>query len=251
MDPARSIWMTATRTRPSASGSRAAGSSGPGGAGAHRAFGEVELEPDLFLRWGCTRRPSGRRAPRRAAGRGRPRGRGCRSWRAGALEGDLALRVAVGDLDPDAVVRAQTQDVRGGARVDHGVGDQFAGEDHGVVDDVREAPALQGVADEGAGGRDRSPDGVEAGSRARGDHRTPRPVLDVRLCHAAPLLACPVVVRSRCPRPSTGRTGVVGQPDARLLTFAVRADAGLQVSAPRGCGRCAKLPNCYGLVRTG
>ena len=99
---------------------------------------------------------------------------------AGALERDLALGVAVGDLDAYAVVAAQAQDVGGGARVDDGVGDQFAGEDHGVVDDVGEAPALQGVADEGAGGRDRAPHGLEGGGRARGDHRTPRPVVDVQ-----------------------------------------------------------------------
>ena len=67
---------------------------------------------------------------------------------AGALERDLAFRVTVGDLDPYAVVVAQTQHIRGGARVHHGVGDQFTRQDDGVVDDVGEAPALKGVADE-------------------------------------------------------------------------------------------------------
>ena len=66
---------------------------------------------------------------------------------------------------------------------------------------------------------------------------------------------------SWCGRPSDARSyschrpgrapGVAGQPHARLLTFAVCADAGRGVSAQSVCGRCAKLPNCYGLVRQG
>ncbi len=97
----------------------------------------------------------------------------------GALERDLSLGVVIGDLDPYAVVAAQADDVRGGAGVDHGIGHQFAGEHHGVVDDVGLAPALERVADEGPGARHGSPDGLEAGGRARGDHRTPRPSLPV------------------------------------------------------------------------
>ena len=94
----------------------------------------------------------------------------------GALERDLPFRIVVGDLDPDAVLRTQTQHVGGGAGVHHRVGDELAGEDDRVVDDVREAPALKGVADEGASGRDRAPDRVEGGSRPRGDHSTPHMV---------------------------------------------------------------------------
>ncbi len=46
----------------------------------------------------------------------------------------------------------------------------------------------QGVADEGSGGRDRSPDGIETGGRARGDHSTPCPVVGVRGPVGDPLL---------------------------------------------------------------
>lgn len=96
------------------------------------------------------------------------------------------------------------------------VGDEFAGQDDCVVDDVGEAPALEGVANEGSGGRDRSPDGIETGGRARGDHSTPRPVVGVRGSVADPLLpgqclvprrprilglspGCSPVVMVRCP----------------------------------------------------
>ncbi|GHI94577.1 hypothetical protein TPA0905_40480 [Streptomyces olivaceus] len=37
-----------------------------------------------------------------------------------------------------------------------------------------------------------------------------------------------------CTTAQTGRTGLAGQPHARLLTFAVRADAGLQCFRPEG-----------------
>lgn len=110
---------------------------------------------------------------------------------AGTLERDLPLGIAVADLDPYTILGAQAQDVGGGARMHDGVGDQFAGEDDGVVDDIGVSPTLQGVADESAGGRHGPPDRVEAGSRPRGDHRTPRTRL-ARLCHDS---ACP----SRCP----------------------------------------------------
>lgn len=133
------------------------------------------------------------------------------------------------------------------------IGDEFAGQDDRVVDDVGEAPALEGVADEGSGGRDRSPDGIETGGRARGDHSTPCPVVGVRGPVADPLLSgqCLVPRRPRilglsprmqsgghgavplrclparsCATAQAGQTGVAGQPHARLLTFAVHADAG-------------------------
>lgn len=93
-----------------------------------------------------------------------------------ALEGDLAFRVVVGDLDPDAVLCAQAEHVRGGACVHHRVGHELAGEDDGVVDDIRVSPPLEGVTDKGTGGRDGAPDRVEGGSRARGDHSTPHMV---------------------------------------------------------------------------
>ena len=67
----------------------------------------------------------------------------------------------------------------------------------------------------------------------------------VSWCGAPPIPLAP------CHRPA-GRTGVAGQPHARLLTFAVRADAGHECFRPdRALGRCAKLPNCYGLVQPG
>ena len=221
---ARSIWTTATRTRLSASGRRSAGSGRAGGAGARPGARAGRVWNQTVLVGGrCTRRPSGRRAPRTAGGRGRPRGRGCamvapgEPWRGISRSG-----IPVGHLDAYAVVAAQTQDVGGGARVDHGVGDQFAGEDHGVVDDVGEAPALEGVADEGAGGRDRSPHGLEAGGRARGDHRTPRPVVDVRGCraHWSLLLGgrLPVAGGPGCCPPGSVRWSCVRRPsDAPLV----------------------------------
>lgn len=218
------------------------------------------MEPDLLVR-GCVFD-----AP--AAGQGRAQLEAAATLAVGAahvdgraLEGDLALRISVGHLDAYAVVTAQTQNVRGRARVDDGVRHQFTGEDYGVVDDVGEAPALECVADEGAGARHRSPDGVEAGCRARGDHRTPRPVVDVQgpvAGRVAPLMrhlrarrplrglsprdqsGGHVRLPLRCPLvapPATaqaGRTGAAGQPHARLLTFAVHADAGLQCFRPEG-----------------
>ena len=211
--------------------------------------------------------------PQRAASaahscRPRPPSRsGCR-WAGGALERDLAFRVAVGDLDADAGVASGGTGRRRGAGVDDRVGDQFAGEDDGVVDDVGEAPALEGVADEGAGGRDGSPHGLEAGGRARGDHRTPR-----RCRHAGPgssLLMGDVSSGDRVPpgispvvmvrRPSDARSCSCHRPGRRDRGLAaackvtyLRGPCGCRsaVIPPRVCGRCAKLPNCYGLVRPG
>ena len=272
MAPARSIWTTATRTRLVGEreqvGGRATGPAArvPTGRSGRSSWNQTCLWVGVYS------------TPQRAASaaqswRPRPPSRsGLPMVTAGALEGDLALGVVVGDLDADAVVAAQAQHVGGGARVDDGVGHQFAGEDDGVVDDVGEAPALEGVADEGAGGRHRSSDGLEAGGRARGDHRTPRPVVDVQGSPGRPV--APLVRRTApsagvrglsrrdqsgghvCGRPSDARscschrpgrrTGAAGQPHARLLTSrAVRMPV-CGVSARRVCGRCAKLPNCYG-----
>ena len=125
----------------------------------------------------CTPRPSGWPEPSTAAARGRPRGRGATCW-PGVLERQLTFRVAVGDLDPHGGVDAQAQHVGGGAGVHHGVGDEFAGEDDGVVDDVGEAPALEGVPDEGAGGGDRTPHRLEGGGCPRGDH-------SLLVCHSS------------------------------------------------------------------
>ncbi len=153
-------------------GEEVGGEGRSGRSGAHRACGQIELEPDGFVRGGVLDAP--------AAGESRAELEAAAAFAVGAshvdgraLERDLALGIPVGHLDAHALVAAQAQQVGGGAGVDHGVGHQFARENHGVVDDVGEAPALEGVADEGAGARDRSPDGLETGGRARGDHRTP------------------------------------------------------------------------------
>ncbi|MEY9814745.1 hypothetical protein RKD21_005002 [Streptomyces albogriseolus] len=153
------------------------GKGGTRGAGADRALGEVEPEPDGLV--------GGRVVDAPVAGQGGAEleaasalAVGAAHVDGGALEGDLTLGIPVGHLDPDAVLAAQAEQVGGGARVHDGVGHQLAGQHHGVVHDVGEAPALEGVTDEGTGARDGSSDGLEAGGRARGDHRTPRPVLD-------------------------------------------------------------------------
>ncbi len=74
-----------------------------GRAGAHRACGEVELEPDQLLGGGVVDAP--------AAGQGCAQLEAAATLAVGAahgdrgpLEGDLALGVVVGDLDPRAVV---------------------------------------------------------------------------------------------------------------------------------------------------
>lgn len=146
-----------------------------GGADAHRAFGEIELEPDVFVRRGVLDAPPGgeRGAEQQTAAALPVR---AAEVQAGALERDLSFRIAVGDLDPDTVLRAQTQHVGGGACVHHRVRHELAGEDDRVVHDVGVPPALKGVTHEGAGGRDGAPDRVEGGSRARGDHSTPHMV---------------------------------------------------------------------------
>lgn len=199
------------------------GEDGARGAGADRAPGEVEVEPDMLASGGVVDSP--------AVGEGGAEQESAAVLAVGAaegaaaLDGDLALGVAVGDLDADAVLGTEAEDLGGGAGVDDGVGDELAGEDDGVVDEFGVSPALEGVPDEGAGGRDGPPDGLEAGSRPRGDHSTPRTRLDARLCHAR---SVPPTARWSCAHHTApaGRTGAVGQPEARLLTFAVRADAG-------------------------
>ncbi len=177
------------------------GEGGAGGAGADRALGQMEVEPDVLER--------GRVLDAPAVGQGRAELEAASALAVetahgggGALERDLALGVVVGDLDPYAVVAAQADHVGGGTGVHHGIGHQLAGEHHGVVDDVGMAPALERVADEGPGARHRSSDGLEAGGRPRGDHRTPRPSLPVHGLMAdrlAPLL-----------RQSTRRPGIRG-----------------------------------------
>lgn len=158
------------------------GEDGAGGAGADGALGEVQVEPDVLAGGGVVDAPAvGEcRAEEQAAAVLAVRA----AEGAAGLDGDLALGVPVGDLDADAVVGAEAEDLGGGAGVDDGVGDELAGEDDGVVDEFGVSPALEGVPDEGAGGRDGPPDGLEAGSRPRGDHSTPRTRLDARLCHA-------------------------------------------------------------------
>ena len=209
MAPVRSIWTTATRTRPSASGSRAEGRAGPAA--------RVPTERSGSSSWNQTCLWVGvystPQRPARAAQSWRPRPpsrSGLPMLMAVRLEWDLTFRVAVRHLDPYAVVAAQAQDVGGRARVHHGVGDQFTGEDHGVVDDVGEAPALEGVTDEGASGRDGPPDRVEAGGRARGDHRTPCPVVGVQGCRGRPAPAW-----AGAGSPSAGDPGVVPQDAVR------------------------------------
>ena len=229
----------------------------PGGAGAHHACGQVQLEPDGLV--------GGRVLDAPVAGEGRAQleapaalAVGAAHVDGGGLEGDLAFGIAVGHLDARALVAAQAQHVGGGAGMDDGVGHEFAGENDGVVDDVGEAPALEGVAYEGAGARDRPADGLETGGRARGDHRTPRPVLDVLGCVAdrlAPLLQQGVRrpgVRGLSPRDQSGGH-VCGRPsDARSSSChrPGRTDrrgwtAGCKVTYLRGpCGcRSAVFPS--------
>ncbi len=157
-------------------GQQFGGDRGAGGAGADLALGQIQPEPDVLVRGGVLDAPAGgeRRAELEAAAALAVR---AAHRHPAGLERDLALGIAVGDLDAHAVAGAQADHLGGGARVHDGVGDQLAGEDHGVVHDVAEAPALQGVADEGAGGRHRAPDRFEGVGGPRRDHRTPRAVV--------------------------------------------------------------------------
>ncbi len=91
--------------------------------------------------------------------------------------GQAAFGVVVGDLDPDRAVLAQAADLGGGAGVHDGVGDEFADQDHRVVDDLGQPPAQQRVAYEGAGGGGRPAHGFEGGGCARGDHVATSPLL--------------------------------------------------------------------------
>src|SRR4029078_665167 len=92
----------------------------PGGAGADGALGKVELEPDLLVGGGVVDAPAAgeRRAQLEAAA---SLAVGAAHVDGGGLEGGLAPRATVGHFDPYAVLAAQAQDVRGGARVDDGV----------------------------------------------------------------------------------------------------------------------------------
>ena len=126
------------------------GEGGAGGAGAGRALGEVELEPDVLLCGGVLHAPAGgqRAAQQQAAA---ALAVGVDDGLAGVLERNLTLRVAVGDGDAHAAVRPQAQHIGGGAGVHHRIGDELTGQDDGVIDDVAVAPALKGVADERSG----------------------------------------------------------------------------------------------------
>ncbi len=143
-----------------------------GGAGAGRAGGQVELEPDLFVGGGVFDAPAG--------GEGRAEQQAAAAFpvdaaelAAGALQRKFTFGVVVADLYAHAGVRAEAQDVGGGAGVYDGVGDEFAGQDDGIVHDVGESPALEGVPDKRAGGGDRASDRLEGGGSPRGDHSTP------------------------------------------------------------------------------
>ncbi|GAA1121315.1 hypothetical protein GCM10009663_71100 [Kitasatospora arboriphila] len=59
----------------------------------------------------------------------------------------------------------------------HGVGDEFADQDDGVVDDLGQAPAEQRVADEAACGGGGAAGRFEGGGCARGDHVPTTPLL--------------------------------------------------------------------------
>ncbi len=91
--------------------------------------------------------------------------------------GQAALGVVVGDLDADEAVLAQTAHLGVGAGVHDGIGDEFADQDDGVVDDLGQAPAEQGVANESARGCGRPVYRSEGGGCARGDHVATSPLL--------------------------------------------------------------------------
>ncbi len=281
MEPERSIWTTATRTRVSARGSRweegrdrrcgcRPGARG-GRAGTRRS-----------CEWACSRRPSGTRAAQ--SWRPRPPSRSGLPMSTGSPGGGSHARDTGRPPRSGRRPRCADRAGRRRCRVHDGVGHQLAGQHHGVVDDVAEAPALEGVTDKGTGARDGSSDGLEAGGRARGDHRTPRPVLDghgpwpagsCRWCGrpsvgrgssggCSPGIS-PVVML--CGRPSDarsfschrpGRTRRRGWTAACKVTY-LRGPSGCRsavfpsevFAVRRVCGRCAKLPNCYGLVPRG
>ncbi len=201
----------------------------PGEAGTGGAGGQVELEPDALAGGGVVDAPAGGQggaqqqpAPsfalqigviRLISGAERPTVRGLVVERVRGLLVERAvehrqgaLRVAVGDLDPDRVLVPQAEHLGGGPGVHHGVGDQLAGEHHGVVHDLGETPALQGVPDEAARGRHGAADRLERGGSPRGDHV------------ATPLLLCLVCLGGEVLSP--GCAGDNGRDPVRLLSAA-------------------------------
>lgn len=116
-------------------GEQLRGQDGTRRADAHGAVRKVELEPDLLVRRRVLDSPAGSEcgAEQQAAAAFPVR---AAEVQAGALERDLAFRIVVGDLDAHAVLGAQAEHIRGGARVHHRVGHKFTGEDDGVIDDV-------------------------------------------------------------------------------------------------------------------
>ncbi len=216
-----------------------------GGADAYRALGEVQLKPDMFARGGVFDAPAGgqgraeQEAPAVLAVRGA-------EVEPAALERDLTLRIVVGDLDAYAVLGTEAEHIGRRARVDHGVGDQLAGEDDGVVDDIVVPPPLEGVPDKGAGGRDRAPDRFEGGGRARGDHSTPHMVsrrFPESCARFSPLrFACQARRSSRVPGTRGPRSGQDGTGRARAHECASRWQG-------RGASGGGCPPTCSGLVR--
>jgi hypothetical protein len=89
------------------------------------------------------------------------------------LDRDVTFRVAVGDLDADRVLLTQALDIGGGAGVDDGIGDKFAGEDDGVVHYVGEAPPLERVTDKRSRRGDRASDRLKSGRCPCRDHWSP------------------------------------------------------------------------------
>jgi hypothetical protein len=164
-----------------------------GGSGAGGALGEVEVEPHLFGLGAVLHAPAGgQRGAQQQAAAALVVGVGLA---VDVVEREFALGVVVGDLDPYAGVVAKTLDIRGGSGMNHRIGDEFTGEDDGVVHDIGEAPALEGVADKRARGGHRPPDRLEGSRCPRRVHWSPHGCLDV------PRILCPSAPRSmRRPR---------------------------------------------------
>ena len=229
---ALSTWTTATLTRSSATGRAPGGSDGPGRAGAGGALGQVELEPDLLVGGGVLDAPAGgeRGAQQQAAAAfavGVP-------MRPAACPG-AELRVRGSGRRPRRGRRAR----RGGTRTSAAVpACTTALVTSSLVRTTAsstmsvEAPALQGVPDEGAGGGDRPPHRLEGGGCPRGDHRISSYVVSRApgCCHGRG----PLVHRRRTAIAPAGHGRPSGSRHARLLTSTGPADAGrARVSPPR------------------
>ena len=167
--------------RAAAAGQVAAGGGGNGVAGADHVCGQGEPEPDGLL--------PGRVLDAPALGEGGAHQQAAAALAVGVGEavgsgdgpvaerGQAALGVVVGDLDPDGLLLAQAADLGGGAGVHDGVGDEFADQDDGVVDDLGQAPAEQRIPDEAPGGGRGPAVGGEGGGCARSDHVATSPLL--------------------------------------------------------------------------